>query len=81
MGIGVQSLVRRIPLLVGPVIGGLMIDRPGVVGGVRTGFAVSLFLALVTLFLQQQIREAAPIAVAHSQRLWHLLAALNPTLR
>jgi MFS family permease len=81
MGIGVQSLVRRIPLLVGPVIGGLLIDRIGIVDGVRTGFAVSLLLALVTLFLQQQIRETAPIAGSHSQRLWHLLAGLNPTLR
>ena len=63
MGIGVRSLVRRIPLLIGPLVGGLLIDRMGVVGGVRTGFSVSLFLAIVTLFLQQQIREAGPIAV------------------
>jgi MFS family permease len=81
MGIGVQSLVRRLPLLVGPVIGGLLIDRMGIVGGVRTGFAVSLVLALVALLLQQQIREAVPAVVARGQRFWHLLAGLNPTLR
>ncbi len=81
MGIGVQSLVRRIPLLVGPVIGGLLIDRMGVVGGVRTGFAISLFLAILTLFLQHQIRETAPTLAAQRQRFWHLLADLNPTLR
>ena len=60
MAIGVQSLVRRIPLLIGPVVGGLLIDYLGIVDGVRTGFAVSLVLALVTLFLQQQIREVVP---------------------
>jgi len=81
MGIGVQSLIRRIPLLIGPLVGGLLIDRMGVVGGVRTGFAVSLFLAIVTLFLQRQIREAGPIAVELGQRFWRVLAGVNPTLR
>jgi MFS family permease len=74
MAIGVQSLVRRIPLVIGPVVGGLLIDYLGIVDGVRTGFAVSVVLALVTLFLQQQIREAVPVAVTRGQRLWRLLA-------
>jgi len=81
MAIGVQSLVRRIPLLIGPVVGGLLIDHLGIVDGVRTGFAVSLVLALVALFMQQQIREAVPVAVARGQQFWHMLAGLNPSLR
>ena len=81
MAIGVQSLVRRIPLLIGPVVGGLLIDHLGIVDGVRTGFAVSLVLALVALFLQQQIREAVPAVAALSQQFWHMLAGLNPSLR
>jgi MFS family permease len=81
MAIGVQSLVRRIPLLIGPVVGGLLIDHLGIVDGVRTGFAVSLVLALVALFLQQQIREAVPVAVARGQQFWHMLAGLSPSLR
>jgi predicted MFS family arabinose efflux permease len=76
MGIGVQSLVRRIPLLVGPVIGGLMIDRLGIVGGVRTGFAVSLLLTFVALFVQHQIREAVPVS-AGAPRFWNLMGSLN----
>jgi MFS family permease len=81
MAIGVQSLVRRIPLLIGPVVGGLLIDYLGIVDGVRTGFAVSLLLAIVALFLQQQIREAVPVAATRGQRLWRLLAGMNPSLR
>jgi MFS family permease len=81
MAIGVQSLVRRIPLVIGPVVGGLLIDYLGIVDGVRTGFAVSLLLAIVALFLQQQIREAVPVAVTRGQRLWRLLAGMNPSLR
>jgi MFS family permease len=80
MGIGVQSLVRRIPLLVGPVIGGLLIDHLGIVDGVRTGFAVSLLLTFVALFVQQQIRETVPVS-AGAPRFWNLLGSLNPTMR
>jgi MFS family permease len=81
MAIGVQSLVRRIPLLIGPVAGGLLIDRLGIVDGVRTGFAVSFLLATAALFPQQRIREAVPVAIARGQRAWRLLDGLNPALR
>lgn len=81
MGIGVQSLVRRIPLLVGPVLGGLLIDRIGIAGGVRAGFAISFFIALGTLLLEHQIREAVPMPIAHRQRFSDLVGGLNPKLR
>src|SRR5437660_5341470 len=35
MGIGVQSLVKRLPILFGPVLGGKLIDHFGVIPGVR----------------------------------------------
>lgn len=81
MAIGVQSLVRRIPLLIGPVVGGLLIDRLGIVDGVRTGFGISLVLASAALFLQQRIREAVPVAVTRGHRAWQLLGGLSPALR
>jgi MFS family permease len=81
MGIGVQSLVRRIPLLIGPVIGGLLIDRIGIVGGVRTGFIVSLLLTLGALFLQRQIREALPPSIERGGQLRRLFDSLTPALR
>ena len=42
MGIGVQSLVKRIPIIAGPIIGGVLIDRLGIVQGVRSGLAISI---------------------------------------
>jgi predicted MFS family arabinose efflux permease len=63
MGIGVQSLARRIPVIAGPVAGGILIDRFGVVGGVRYGLMVSIVLGGLAVWLQQRIdipRNASP---------------------
>lgn len=57
MGIGVQSLIKRVPIVIGPVIGGVLIDRYGVVGGVRAGLLISIGTGLVGLLVQRQIQE------------------------
>ena len=53
MGVSMHSLVRRIPMALGPLIGGLLIDKYGTQDGVRLAFAVALVLGLVALVLQQ----------------------------
>ncbi|HET8547805.1 MAG TPA: MFS transporter [Bryobacteraceae bacterium] len=55
MGIGVQSLVRRIPVIAGPIAGGLLIDCFGVVEGVRYGLLASVVLGGLAVWLQQRI--------------------------
>src|ERR1700719_717916 len=37
MGIGVQAIIKRVPIMVAPIFGGILIDRLGVVDGVRIG--------------------------------------------
>jgi MFS family permease len=59
MGIGVQSLVRRIPIIVGPLAGGILIDSYGMIPGVRTGVFVSIVLGAAAIALQRRIDEAA----------------------
>lgn len=58
MGIGVQSLIKRVPILVGPLAGGLLIDRLGIVTGVRAGAAVAVVFGLLALLAQLRLREA-----------------------
>ncbi len=53
MGVSMHSLVRRIPMAVGPIIGGVLIDSYGVTKGVRIAFGGALVLALVALVMQQ----------------------------
>jgi len=53
MGVSLHSLVRRIPMALGPLLGGLLIDRFGVEKGVRIAFFCALLLALAAAGLQQ----------------------------
>jgi MFS family permease len=55
MGVTMHSLVRRIPMALGPVIGGLFIGIWGEQSGVRLAFVAALVLAVVGLALQQRL--------------------------
>ena len=53
MGVSVLALVRRIPKMLGPVLGGACIACWGVREGVRAAFIIALGLALLAAVLQQ----------------------------
>ncbi len=53
MGVSVHSLVRRIPMALGPVLGGFLITRYGPVDGVRYAFVAALLMAVLAAFFQE----------------------------
>jgi MFS family permease len=53
MGVSMHSLVRRIPMALGPVLGGIMIGLFGEKDGVRLAFVVALILGGISLVMQQ----------------------------
>jgi MFS family permease len=55
MGVSMHSLVRRIPMALGPVLGGLLISLFGETRGVRLAFLAALILAGVSLVIQQMM--------------------------
>jgi MFS family permease len=57
MGVSMHSLVRRFPMALGPILGGLCIGAWGVQSGVRVAFGVALVFAVVAVFLQQKLIE------------------------
>ena len=57
MGVTMHSLVRRIPMALGPLLGGLFIGIWGERDGVRLAFGVALIMSIVALFLQQRMIE------------------------
>lgn len=84
MGVSMHSLVRRIPMALGPLLGGVMIDRFGVEAGVRWAFALATALGLVAAFLQQRlIEEDRPIGtpLGGRGRLRALFGTMSPPLR
>ena len=57
MGVTMHSLVRRFPMALGPILGGLCIGVWGVTNGVRVAFCVALVLAIIAVLLQQKLIE------------------------
>ena len=57
MGISMHSIVRRIPMMLGPLIGGILITAYGIVSGIKISFCISILLCVVGIFFQQQFSE------------------------
>jgi MFS family permease len=55
MGVTMHSLVRRFPMALGPILGGLCIGVWGVGTGVRIAFCAALALSLLAVVLQQKL--------------------------
>jgi MFS family permease len=60
MGVSMHSLVRRIPMALGPLLGGLFISLWGERDGVRLAFVAALVMAALALILQQGMIEDDP---------------------
>jgi MFS family permease len=79
----VQSVVKRLPILLAPPIGGWLIVRYGMAGGMRTGFAVSVATSLLMLAgMRRSFRRAAtPARAAAARQPVQGRVRLHPALR
>ncbi|MFH0992400.1 MAG: MFS transporter [bacterium] len=79
MGVSIVSLVRRVPKMLGPVVGGACIAIWGVEQGVRMAFILALVLALVASVLQQLLitddSKEARVPEPNPMRLWREMPA------
>src|SRR6059036_416461 len=94
MGVGVQSVIKRLPIMIAPIFGGMLIDRFGIIGGVRIALIISILLSALTILVQRQMREEpkaeiepvqAELELDMSQterwNLWHSLREFNSPMR
>jgi MFS family permease len=81
MGVAVQSVIKRLPIIIGPIIGGLLIDRFGVVAGVRIALLISIVLGLATIFIQRYISEDVPVPDSEPSGLLHVTSQFPAPLR
>ena len=74
MGIGVQSMMRRVPMMLGPLIGGWLLTRFGWTDGVRYALALCITMSLLTaafqwfMFEPDAGRADLPVSQAARQR-------------
>jgi MFS family permease len=68
MGIGVQSVIKRLPIIIAPFFGGVLIDHFGVLGGVRIALIISIVFSGAMIFVQRQIVEEPTTETASERR-------------
>jgi MFS family permease len=69
IGFTVQSILKRLPIVIAPTLGGLAIAAYGVRTGVRLGLVATVLLAIVTLAVVARVRiplvrESVPTRIA-----------------
>ena len=72
MGFTVQSILKRVPIVIAPMIGGALIAEFGVVRGIHLGLVVTLFIVALTLVLVHRINiEVKTAATTNIRGVWH----------
>jgi MFS family permease len=75
MGFTLQSMLKRVPMAVAPLVGGALIAWAGVISGVRTGLVIMLALAgtaaAVTLAINLPVTVGAPTNIRGVWRSFH----------
>jgi MFS family permease len=71
MGFTLQSILKRVPIIVAPMIGGALIARTGITRGIHIGLVVTLCLAAITVLLIQLINIEVKVAeVTNIRGVW-----------
>ena len=86
MGIGVQSMVRRVPMMLGPLAGGWLITRFGWTQGVQYALLLCSLLTLLTVALQWFMfepgkEEQAATIEANGTNFLAVVRSFTPALR
>src|SRR5262249_54827325 len=83
MGVGVQMVIKRLPIMIAPFFGGLLIDRFGVIGGVRIALVISIILSGATILVQRQLGDAPKTDAAAPERVnfFQSLSQFNSPMR
>lgn len=64
MGFTLQSILKRVPIVIAPILGGALIAATGLVNGIHIGLLITLALAALTIVLVLNLRT--PDQAPHS---------------
>jgi MFS family permease len=80
-GFTVQAVLKRIPIVAAPPLGGLLLERLGVRSGMRVGFAIAILLSLVMLVRLARALRPDENAPAPAGPPFPVKVRLHPSLR
>ncbi|MEY2505582.1 MAG: hypothetical protein QOG27_1862, partial [Verrucomicrobiota bacterium] len=76
MGFTIQSILKRVPIMIAPIVGGIIIASSGVVSGLHRGLIITMILAVLTALLIRFINIARlPTHAANIFGVWKSLQA------
>jgi MFS family permease len=70
MGFTVQSILKRVPIVIAPLIGGALIAEFGIVRGIHLGLCVTLLIVALTLVLVHRIDVEVKAAASNIRGVW-----------
>ncbi|HSS21795.1 MAG TPA: MFS transporter [Pyrinomonadaceae bacterium] len=68
MGFTLQSILKRVPIVIAPVIGGVLIAKFGIIKGIHSGLLITLGLAAITVLLVLKVNVEIKAAKATNIR-------------
>jgi len=82
MGVSMHSLVRRVPMALGPLLGGAFIQFYGTEKGIRLAFVAALVMGALSLLMQQVLIEEDRRGTRPAEKsLFQMLRQMNPVMR
>jgi MFS family permease len=81
IGFSVQSILKRVPIVIAPALGGWLLERWGVLYGFRLGLVVTIVLALAAMLFQQLFYEEVGERPSPSSGLKSTFRTFRPGLK
>jgi MFS family permease len=81
IGFGVQSMLKRVPIILAPPLGGALIAAAGFVGGMQIGLAITLALVLVAIGIVLQYYNEKERADPNDMGFREVWRRLHPSLK
>ena len=81
MGVTIHSLVRRIPMSLGPLLGGTIISIYGTAAGIRISFIVAFILGIAAILVILFLMEDETVTLKNRLKDFRGLKSFNPALR
>lgn len=79
MGFTLQSILKRVPIVIAPIIGGALIATLGLFNGVHVGLLITLALAALTIALVLKLRP--PAQAPHSTNIQGVWRSFHDVLK
>lgn len=77
MGFTLQSILKRLPIVIAPVVGGVLITSLGLIKGIHIGLLITLGLAAITVLLVLRItipnHAAQPVNIRGVWKSFHIV--------